>query len=220
MSIEQDLKRIADALEKIAGIPAGVLNAAPEKTAAEVKAAAPAAAAPKLQASAAELAQDAGGSPVTTKRSRQEIKEKLDQMGIQYNDRLRTENLEKILEDAEAAKNGGTVKAAAQAPAPVQQDDPFNEKKQPAAAPAKAEKATDVFGEALPENQQPKQKVYTVQEAIDIAKRLAAKFGADKTVAIIQSYECQNITQIDGKGKLQDFVTKVLAKEKEYEAKK
>ena len=214
MSIEQSLERIAIALEKITGVKPDDLKPTPAATQTATQAQI-AAAAPQQQSNA-ELAQDAGGAPVTTKRSRAEIKEKLDQLGIQYNDRLRTENLEKILEDAEAAKNGGTVKAAA-APAA---DDPFNEKKQPAAAPVKKEKATDVFGEELPPAQQPKEKVYTVQEGIDIAKRLAAKFGADKTVAIIQSYECQNITQINEKGKLQDFVSKVLAKEKEYEAKK
>lgn len=203
--IEQELNRIANALEKIEGHLAKTVALTAELSIKPTAAAAPVKAAPvapeKPAAAALEVPQGEG-SPVTTKRSRQEIKEKLDHLGIQYNDRLRTENLEKLLEDAEK----GTVKAA---PAAAVADDPF--------APQQENK--DVFGTELPAEKKQPEKVYTVNEAIEIAKRLAAKFGADKTVPIINSFGCANVSEIDKKGKLQDFVKKVLEKEKEYERK-
>lgn len=201
--IEQTLERIAAALEKIAGIDPPVLLKqipAATMTATEVRA---------RQEETAPTAEETTAGVVTTKRSRQEIKEKLDNMGIQYNDRLRTENLEKILEDAE--KKGPVpitdmppAKDWAKAEGPAA-DDPFGEKPK-AAAPAQAPVVEKV-------------KEYTVEEAIVIAKRLAAKFGADKTVPIINSYGVTKISDIHAKGKLQEFVAKVLEKEKEYEKK-
>lgn len=138
----------------------------------------------------------------TGKMSRQEIKAELDRLNIQYNDRLRTENLEKLLEDAK----GQQAK-----PAPEKPADPFP------AAPAATAQPDFLNGDAAPKQ---KETVYTKEQAVEFAKRLAAKFGADKTVGIIQEFGAQNISQIDEKGQLQQFVEKILAKEKEYEAKK
>lgn len=194
--IEIELKRIADSLEKLVGIlgnPQKVSGDAqpavvrvPNATAKNSTAEAPSdTAAAQAAASPAVLAGE-----VKTMRSRADIKLALDNLGVSYNDRLRTENLEALLIEAE--KNGGAVK-----PADVQAD--FFGDTPPATAPKAAAK------------------VYTVPEAIEIGKRLAAKFGPDKTLTIIGSYQCTKISEIAEKGQLQDFVTKVLAKEKEYE---
>lgn len=129
--------------------------------------------------------------------SRQEIKDRLTELGVEFNDRLGTKNLLKLLEKTEHPGKDAPVKE----PEPQTSDDPFGD-----------------GAAAAPEPAKPAAKQYTVQEAIDIAKRLAAKFGPDKSVAIIQSYESKTISEIDAKGKLQEFVEKVIAKEKELEA--
>lgn len=206
--IEVEVKRIADALEKLVvliGNPMRTVVALPENTGSRT--AAPAAdAAPEKPAVTGE---------VKTVRSRADIKQALDNLGISYNDRLRTENLEAMLIEAE--KNGGTAKpaitttpaAAAADKAPVK-----------AAAPVPADVQADFFGDTAPAPAKPAAKAFTVNEGIELAKRLAAKFGPDKAVSIIQSYGAQTVTQIAEKGKLQEFCAEVLKKEKDYEAKK
>lgn len=177
--IELELKRIADALEKI--VPCLVklnVTAGPETSSADISVTLP----PKPETEAMIPGE------VKTLRSRQEIKQELDNLGIEYNDKLRTDSLEKILDKAKEERAA---------------KDLFDTPVAPAAPAAPVEK----------------KKEYTVPEAIEIAKRLASKFGADKTVSIITSYSCQTISQIAEKGQLQDFVAKVIAKEKEYESK-
>lgn len=163
------------------------------------------------------------------KLTRAEIKLKLENLGIPFNDRLRTENLELLLSGAE--KGGNVLPAATEAKEPLSEAQKLEEKQHAPNDPTHApdasnivfnrEKAeTDFFGEPVTGGAgEPAAKLYTIAEAVEIAKRLAAKFGPDKTVAIIQSYGVANITMINEKGKLQDFVAKVLKREKEYEKK-
>lgn len=144
-----------------------------------------------------------GPRPAILPLSRAEIREKLDSLGVQYNDRLRTDTLAKILEQ-EIAKQvkDGTVKLTA---ADGKTD--------------KAEEVKDLFGMPVQAEIVPKtpEKIYTLEEAIDLAKRLAAKFGPQKSVDIIKDFQCDKISEIEAKGKLQEFAAKILEKEKEYE---
>jgi hypothetical protein len=203
--IEIELKRIADALEKLveSGGPKIVLQ---DRT----TIVAPTAAAALGKQAAAEAEHQEGAmqiaGEVKTTRSRADIKQELDDLGIAYNDRLRTENLEKLLEDVKTAAG----KPASAAPAAVK-------------APVPADVQSDFFGNEAPAPAAPKKVEvlpYTIEQGIDFAKRLAAKFGPDKTVSIIQSYGAGTVTQIAEKGKLQEFCMEVLKKEKDYEAKK
>lgn len=212
--IEVELKRIADALEKLV-----VLIGNPMRT---VPAAAPAAAGNNRRETE-ELNTKTEPAPavtgeVKTVRSRADIKQALDNLGISYNDRLRTENLEAMLIEAE--KNGGSAKPAVAAGQPAAAAEPAAKAPAKAAAPVPADVQSDFFGDSAPAPAKPAAKVYTVNEGIELAKRLAAKFGPDKAVSIIQSYGAQTVTQIAEKGKLQEFCAEVLKKEKDYEAKK
>jgi hypothetical protein len=215
MSIEDNIERIADSLaliERHMSVAFGNQTAAPNTTA------------PTMTASAA-------GALV---RSRQEIKDELDRLGVPYNERLRTEGLEKLLKEVKAAKGPAEAAAAVdkaeavaeaetetKAPAePTPVNDGFFAGPEEVAAPA-APVAAKLSGKvpAAAVAAAPAKVKYTVEQAIEFAKRLAAKFGPDKSVAIINSYGCKNVTEINAAGKLQDFVAKILAKEREHEGK-
>lgn len=204
--LEVELKRIADSLEKLVGILGNPQKVSGDAQPVVVRVPAPT----KENSTASAPAQTAEAAAVTgevkTARSRADIKQALDNLGISYNDRLRTENLEAMLIEAE--KNGGSAKPVV-TPAMT-------------AAPVPSDVQADFFGDQAPAAAaaKPATKEYTVAEGIELAKRLAAKFGPDKTVSIINSYGAVNVTQIAEKGKLQEFCAAVLKKEKDYESNK
>lgn len=209
--IEIELKRIADALEKLVTHMANPMLKTPNLV---IKGDSPASVAGLVEQAAREAERQAQAAviagEVKSGRSRADIKQELDDLGIAYNDRLRTENLEKLLEDVKVSAGkppaATTTATAAVVKAPVPADvqaDFFGDTKTVPASPAKIE--------VLP---------YTIEQGIDFAKRLAAKFGPDKTVSIIQSYGAATVSQIAEKGKLQEFCAEILKKEKDYEAKK
>lgn len=203
--IEIELKRIADALEKLVIYMANPMQKIPNLA---IKGPSPADAVALSDQAAREAehqTQAAGiAGEVKTMRSRADIKQELDNLGIAYNDRLRTENLEKLLEDTKASAG----KPAAAPTAEVTK------------APVPADVQADFFGDTKAAPAAPAKVLYTIEQGIDFAKRLAAKFGPDKTVSIIQSYGAATVSQIAEKGKLQEFCAEILKKEKDYEAKK
>lgn len=197
MSIEQSLERIAAAIEKLLGVDPSLLKGSPAQTmtAGEVlkrqteKFGAPLETPVTIQAAAESSAE------VPAKSDREILMAQLDELKLPYPAKASTKRLKEIL------ATHGPKPAIPAAPSPEQKQSTMFD--------------TDVVKAA--EAHTPK--LYSVDEARDILKRFAAKFGSDKAVKILTDFKAANVTAIEQAGLTQEFVEEVLKQEKSNERK-
>lgn len=195
MSIEQSLERIAIALEKLASPMLTLTRPTPTAN-------------PFKEASVPVTVQAAAASSAAA-CSRDDIKAKLKALGVQFNEKLRTDSLLALLQQAEA----GTLKQ----PAPEKEKPTtasfLDETPKPSPDPAPSFLSTEPVAPA-----QPPAKVYTLEETRENLRRFAAKFGEPPALAILAKFKLVQVGQAAASGCLQELAVEILRQEKERDA--
>lgn len=212
MSIEENIKRIADSLEKLAGYQERSLaileGIEARKSAQPVVTLVPVPPAPPAEAKTVPLEK----SPKDM--NREELKAELTRMGVAYNERARQETLLELLL-VEIGKASATaapiaVNAAELISAPA--------KPRPAGVPSLADEPPVKKETVLPSKGTDTQKLYTGEEARALLREFAAKWGAADAIAILNKFGCADVTTAEKKKVLNEFCTEVLKQKAEREA--
>lgn len=212
MSLEENVKRIADALEKLAGyqerslaILEGIEQRKAKPEVVMVPVPTPQPATPEVKTVSLEK------SPKDM--SRDELKAELTRRGVAYNDRARQDTLLELLL-VEIGKASATPAAPAPAaPKPSAVPSLLDE------APVKDKVVLPSRGEEAPAAPAaPAAKQYTAEEARALLREFAAKFGSADAIAILNKFGCPDVTTAEKKKILNEFAAEVLKQKAEREA--
>lgn len=205
-SLEQNLERIANALEVIAS-NSKFLSGLSSKAQREVtEAPAPAPAASFMEEAPQAVATVKPGA-LPAPDDRDGIKAELDKRKISYNPRLQTKTLYEILMgETQPAGVSDTAKAEVLTAAAATTGRPKPTPNAPAAAPVPVTPVQPVTAKA------------TADDVRAALKQFGHVYGNDKALAMLNPFGVQNVTQLAEAGRLDEFMVALKQKGAEYDA--